>query len=366
MPGRRHVQFLVLERRMPENVRGNVRQRHVHGRGLPLLREHVSMRRIACALALALTVAPTAFADAPADKQRAREAYERGTAAYKRGDFAGAAAAYAEADAIAPSDTALQAGLDAAVKADDPVRGAELLERALTRTPLAGALATSVKNADTKLAHRAGKVRLRCDGACSATLDGAEFRAGEARWVAVGAHAAVVTRGGRTTTTSIAVAPDATVEWEPPKEGLPAPAPGPTVTAPPTSTSVAPAPSAPPPTVSVTAPPPKPRGVGPAVFISLLGSGVAAGALGTAVLLAAKSAHDTFVTQGCPTVGSADCTSKAASGRGLMVLGEVVAGLGAVALVSAVIVGVGFARWKGAPAAQIGPQGAWVGWRGAF
>ena len=321
------------------------------------------VKRLACALTLALTLAPSAWADAPPDKQRAREAYERGTAAYKRGDFAGAAAAYAEADALAPSDTALQAGLDAAVKADDPARGGELLERAHART-VAGALATSVKNAEAKLAHRAGKVRLRCDGACSGTLDGAELHPGEARWATVGSHAVLITVQGRATSTSVAVLPDATVDVAPPKEDPPTPPPGPTVAPPPTSTVAVPAPTPAP--APVTPPPEKPKGFGPALSISLLGAGVAAGVASVLVLLSAKSAHDTFVTQGCPTVGSADCSSKASDGRGIMILGEVVGGLSAVALVTGAIVGIGFTHWKSAPAVAAGPQGMWVGWRGEF
>jgi len=319
------------------------------------------MRRMLGVVAIALTIAPSAWADPPSDKQRARDAYERGTAAYKRGDFAGAAAAYAEADAIAPSDTALQAGLDAAVKADDPARGAELLERAHTR-PLAGALATSVKNADAKLAHRAGRVRLRCDTACSATLDGAELRAGDARWATVGSHALAVTALGRVTAQSITVQADATVEVAPPKEEVTPPAPVPTVAPPPTATAVTPTP-APAPAVP---PPEKPRGVGPAAFITLMAGGVAAGLGGTFLLLSASSKHDTFVAQGCPTVGSSDCTSQASSGQSDMILGEVLVGLSGAALVSGAIVGIWFTRWKSAPTVQAGPHGAVVGWRGEF
>lgn len=318
------------------------------------------MRRIFGVVALALTLAPSAWADAPPDKQRARDAYERGTAAYKRGDFAGAAAAYAEADAIAPSDTALQAALDAAVKADDPARGAELLERARTR-PIAGALATSVKNADAKLAHRAGKVRLHCnDVPCSGTVDGAELPADVARWIGVGAHAVTITALGRVTTQSIAVQPDATVDVTPPKDAPPAPLPAPTVA--PTPTDVVPTPAP----VPATVPAEKPKGVGPAVSIVLLGSGALAGAASAFALLSAKGKHDDFVAHGCPTVGSSDCTSRASDGQTMMITGEVLMGLSVAALVSGAVVAIGYTRWKSAPAVQAGPQGAWFGWRGEF
>ena len=90
------------------------------------------------------------------------------------------------------------------------------------------------------------------------------------------------------------------------------------------------------------------------------------GAVGVAVLFVAKGAHDTFVEKGCPTVGSADCSSRSSDGMGIMILGEIVVGLGAAALVSGIIVAAGFTRWRSAPTVQAGPNGAWVGWRAEF
>lgn len=319
------------------------------------------MKRWACAFALAFMIAPVARADAPDDRQRARAAYDRGTAAYKSGDYAAAAAAYTEADAIAPSDNALKAALDAAVKANDAVRGAELLERAHART-ISGALATSVQTAEAKLGHRAGKVRLQCDAACTGTIDGAELRAGELRWAMAGWHSVVITASGRTTSTTISVQADAVTDVAPPKDAPPPPPPpDPVVTAPP----VLPPPVVPP-YVPPGPPAEKPKGVGPALAISLLAGGVVAGAVGVAVLFVAKGAHDTFVEKGCPTVGSADCSSRSSDGMGIMILGEIVVGLGAAALVSGIIVAAGFTRWRSAPTVQAGPNGAWVGWRAEF
>src|SRR5580693_6760902 len=84
------------------------------------------------ASAAALLLAGEAFAQRPAstDASRARDAFERGSAAYRLGDYARAAAEYARADALDPNPAALRAALDAATLADDPVLGEELIERA--------------------------------------------------------------------------------------------------------------------------------------------------------------------------------------------------------------------------------------------
>lgn len=345
-------------------MRRNLQSGDVHAGRVHVQRGDVPMKRSALILGMVLALASPAQADTPDDRQRARAAYDRGTAAYKSGDYAAAAAAYAEADAIAPSDTALKAALDAAVKANDAVRGAELLERAHART-ISGALATSVQAAEAKLGHRAGKVRLQCDTPCMATIDGAELRAGELRWAIAGWHSVVITVGARSTSSTISVQADAVTEVAPPKDAPPPVAP------PPTDAVVSPPPVQPPPMITPYAPPPdrpveRPKGVGPALAISLLAGGVAASVAGVAVLFVAKGAHDTFVEKGCPTVGSADCNARSSDGTAIMILGEIVTGIGAAALISGIIVAAGFTRWKSAPVVQAGPNGAWLGWRTVF
>src|SRR4029079_5886075 len=112
------------------------------------------------------------------------EAYDRGTAAHRRGDFAAAATEFALADEIAPSSVALQAALDAAIKADDAALGSDLLERS-QRAPVAGALAARVKAASAAFAHRAGRLRAVCAEApqCLATVDGKPLTIGKPAWV---------------------------------------------------------------------------------------------------------------------------------------------------------------------------------------
>lgn len=94
----------------------------------------------------------TALADAD-DKARAKEAYERATAEYQRGDYAQAATDFAAADALAPSPAALKMALDAAVESDSVGLGLELLERS-KRAPANEPLASSIVAAKAKFDGR--------------------------------------------------------------------------------------------------------------------------------------------------------------------------------------------------------------------
>src|SRR5579883_1459555 len=89
------------------------------------------LRGLAAAIAAAAILrAGTAAADTGASETPARAAYDRGVAAFQKGDYAVAAHEFATADALSPNAVALHAGLDAAVRADEAVLGMELAERA--------------------------------------------------------------------------------------------------------------------------------------------------------------------------------------------------------------------------------------------
>ncbi|HEY8088677.1 MAG TPA: hypothetical protein VIF09_12550, partial [Polyangiaceae bacterium] len=124
---------------------------------------------LACAC---LTPAWPAHADPFTDAQ-AHEAYERGTVAYRKKDYATAAREYSTADALAPNPVALQAAIDATVLADDPVLGMQLLDRA-RGAPRTNALIATMLAAEQKFARRTGRIRIVCAAApCLATIDGA-------------------------------------------------------------------------------------------------------------------------------------------------------------------------------------------------
>src|SRR5690606_20443007 len=92
----------------------------------------------------------------------------------------------------APSPVALMAALDAAVLADDPVLGAELLERS-GRAPATPPLTASIDAARAKLGGRAGTVPIACPpgATCASTIDGRAVSSG-ASWVSVGRHTLIV------------------------------------------------------------------------------------------------------------------------------------------------------------------------------
>ncbi len=305
------------------------------------------------------------------DRTAASAAYDRGTQAYHRGDYAEAAGDYARADELAPSAVALQAALDAAVKADDPVLGAELLERAEKRAAH-GALAASIRKARAKLAHRAGKVRVTCPGPCTATLDGGAVELDHSRWVKPGAHVIAFTVDGRSANRDVTVRPDETAEVSPPDALL---APPPVATAPPPAASSAPPVTiAPPPATTSTPPPPGPAptdhataGLSPGWFwAGLIVTGVsAAGAV--AALADAQSVHDQFVAKSCSKTASTTCTNLSQEGWATEIAGDVLVGVGAVAALWTVVAGVWLVRWH-APSVAVtaGPHGAAVLWSTAF
>src|SRR5262249_46498864 len=141
-------------------------------------------------------VATAADARADGTEAQAHEAYERGTRAFRRGDYATAAREYAAADALSPNPVALQAALDAAVQADDPVLGVALLDRARGSARTDG-LFTTMMTAERKFAHRVGRIRPECPASpCLAAIDGAASPPGQAAIVRVGSHTVTVEGSG--------------------------------------------------------------------------------------------------------------------------------------------------------------------------
>ena len=352
-----HVRFLVRRRVVHHHVRQG-RDVHgvVRGRQLHLHGGRVSSVKARFGIAVMLVAS---VASAQVDRDKARAAYEEGTRAYKRGDFSAAVVKYAEADAIAPSPVALQAALDAAVKADDAVLGAELLERARTRD-VSGALATSVRSANEKLGHRAAKLTASCPSACTVTLDGAAFETGRARWVKSGSHAVVFSIDGRTDNQTIDLQPDSEKTIAP---------------AAPTTTTTTPPP--PPPPITVVEPQPQPRlfdepyvpivkrhhrGVSPALFwVSLVVTG-AFTVTSVSTLVVTQVTHDQFVQKACATTASADCRSLASTGNATQAVGDTFLGLSIAAALWTVLAGAVIVRWHG-PSVGGSAEGGTPPWR---
>ena len=308
--------------------------------------------RIVAAL---LLLPALAMADA---KKDAREAYDRGTAAYKRGDFAGAARGFADADRLAPSSVALGAALDAAVKADDPILGIELLERA-KRAPDDAALSEKTALARAKLGGRAGRLVIDCT-ACTALLDGQEAGPRKDLWVKAGPHTVLLRSEGKEHTVAVDVRADATTEAKIPEGGsgvataagaATAPASA-TATATATAPATAPAPaSAPAPaTAPATAPASSSAsGLPPWVFFSGLGLTVGAGVATLATGATTASQHDAFVRLGCGGAAPpADCAKRASDGKTLQTVTNVLAVTTGVLAATTVVLAI-VTQWKRAP-----------------
>jgi hypothetical protein len=243
----------------------------------------------------------SARADGKIDAERAREAYERGTAAYLRGDFSSAAREYSAADALVPNSTALQAALDAAIRADDAVLAADLLERT-NRAPIGGELAQFAQKARVRFAGRTGRVRLSCGApVCLATIDGVAVRASAPMYANVGPHTIAFQASGKVEQRIVDVKADEVVEI-----AVNAPTVGP---APPAALASAPPPRA-------EAPPKREGRSGLSPGWILAGTGVTAllGGITIASGVDTQNRHTDFQRTGCPSTYSPDCAHIASDG----------------------------------------------------
>jgi hypothetical protein len=294
---------------------------------------------VACA---ALAWAADGRADTASDAQ-AHAAYERGTAAFRKGDYPTAAREYSAADALAPNPVALQAALDASVLADDPVLGETLLERA-RRLPRSEALAGSIAGAERRFAHRTGVLVLACAAPpCLTAIDGVATPPGVATVVRVGSHTVTLETGGTITTRVVAIAPDQTFTVTPDARSttgptpmpMPAPMPAPTPTPTP---ALAPAPA--------PTPAPSPHGLSPTFF--WLSAGATTLAVAATIASGADTAaqHSTFVRR-CATNPGSSCPGLRTDGIAAQTRTNVLVGVSA-ALAAATVVTAFVVHWHDA------------------
>jgi hypothetical protein len=112
-------------------------------------------------LAIVLIASGAAAQDVPADARvvRAREAYDRGAAAYDAHDYAKAAVELARADELAPNPTTLALALEASIRGRDAPRVMELVERVEKRIPEGTPLFARAREARTLFASEADAQR---------------------------------------------------------------------------------------------------------------------------------------------------------------------------------------------------------------
>jgi len=292
-------------------------------------------------------------------------AYDQGVQAHQWGAYAEAAKLFAKADELAPNDTALQAAIEEAIQAQEPVLAMTLVDRAMSR-PQSASLAAAVKEARSAFGGRTGRIEVRCTGTirCSPAIDGRPIEPDRPNWVEAGMRTVVVRFGEMQVQQSVEVAPGANekITVGPPSAAL---------LRPPVATAAA-ASSAPEPAV-----PASPLGVTqheePASAFSSPWFWVGAGltlACGAATVWSAsdvKSQHDGFVASGCERSGTAACRTAAAEGKDAQMRTNLLAaatGLLGIATLTVALVPSVASSADGRAAGRSG--GPWMTVRGAF
>lgn len=155
-------------------------------------------------------VSGAAYAD---NNEEVRAAYDRGKHAYDHADYAKAATEFAAADALVPNDGVLEMAIVSASKADSPVLGMSLVERAQKR----GTLEAATKIARDLFAAKVGRVEVQCPSTvkCSATLDGSPLGTSAPEWVRIGEHAIVLESTNNVERFTVQVTPSQTTTVRP-------------------------------------------------------------------------------------------------------------------------------------------------------
>jgi hypothetical protein len=144
-----------------------------------------------------------------ADEEHANESanaeavYDHGKSAYDGSDFATAAFDFARADELSPNTSVLELAIASAARADDPIFGMALVERADRRN-----LVESARIGRQAFEDKVGRIEVTCPASarCDATLDGAPLAVGVPVWVRVGEHAVALDADGTGERFSVAIA----------------------------------------------------------------------------------------------------------------------------------------------------------------
>jgi hypothetical protein len=290
-----------------------------------------SSRHGAAAIAVAAFTSLTSPARAD-DVVAARAAYAEGTRAYDAGDPSTAAEHFARADRLAPNPAALEAALRAALRADDPVLGMDLVRRAKGRE-IEGTAAELVEQARAEFQQRVGKLVIVCAPCRSITLDGKPAETGRMRWVGSGPHLVELDWGEGSERRLVTVAAGKTVRFTPSRDERAADAAvgdeAPSAEAPAKPRSTA--------TTTPHAPPPI-RGLSTGWFWATAAVGGALGAAAIASAVDTADRHEAYVA--APTLQAA------ADGKAAQTRTHVLLGFTGAAAVSAAVMGIVAVRWR--------------------
>lgn len=132
-------------------------------------------------------------ARADEDGSSASQLYDEGKRAYDAGDYATAGKLLSRADNVAPNAAVIDLAMAAARKADDPILGMELVERAEKR-----GLASTARAGRDVFASRVGLLSISCPGStrCEARVDGNPWGGQQSRWLLAGEHAVLLESDG--------------------------------------------------------------------------------------------------------------------------------------------------------------------------
>ena len=311
---------------------------------------HVSRRRRACILGLSLAVVvPLApgLARAQVDmREQARAHYDMGTGAYVRADYKTAAQEFALADRMSPSNVALSAALDAAIQADMPALGMELVARS-SRATLDAATSALVTKARARFGKRVGRIRVACAPApCVAKIDGAQIEIDADQFVTVGRH--VVTTDRREGERVVDVAAESRTDIVVDGGNANATSP-PNATSNATSTPNATATATPNATPNAT----DSSGISPVWFFTA--AGITA-ALGTVTVLSAidtQNKHSDYFNQRCDRFGSTSCATMQNDGVSAQHRTNILLGVASAAAVGTAVLGIFFVRWRTSVSATV-------------
>ena len=304
---------------------------------------------------LATATLSTTALGAPRDKAGAKEAYDRGLEAHKRGDTHTAAEEFAKADSLAPSAIALRAALDATIDADDPALGAELLERS-KREPSPPNLAASIRAAHAKFKGRAGRMRVVCPkgSSCAAKIDDKPVDVDKVVWARTGQRTVIIQVDGEAQTKLVEVSADQLVDVTASKGG-----PSDATTA---STAA----------FDATTPESKRRrdgwlgeGLPPIYFYGGVGLTVVFAGMTTYFAIDTSSQHGDFKDAGCERANFPACASLASDGEGAQTRTNVSLVLTAISGIATAVVGAKLTNWD-APLFAVHPGGGMAGWRATF
>jgi hypothetical protein len=262
----------------------------------------------------------------------------------------------------------LRAALDAAVKADDPLIGVELLERAHAR-PADPQLLASARAAEAKLAHRVGRIHVTCTKPCEAELDGVTIGPGSLTAAGVsmralpGSHTVLFRIDGRSASVPATVAVDQVAEVTPPEALLHPPVAIEPPAGPPPL--VTPPPLAPPPAVDRVAPS---KGISRAWFWTGTAVTAAAGVTGALLLHHASTDRSSLTSHGCGAGSKTSlCQSTSSDEHTFTIAGGVTLGVAGAAGIFTLISGVWLVHWKDSGvSATVTPTAAVLSWGCSF